>query len=70
MLILGADKKPLASFVDLDLASQATKLGDDYTAVTIKRSVEPEVYGIDPRQFYLAQDRLTPELLENISRLL
>ncbi|MCC6709177.1 MAG: HD-GYP domain-containing protein [Gammaproteobacteria bacterium] len=70
MLILGADKKPLANFVDVDLASQANKMGDDYSAVTIKRSVEPEAYGIDPRQFYLAQGRMTPELLENITRLL
>ena len=70
MLILGADKKPLANFVDIDLATQANKLGDDYTAVTIKRSVEPEAYGIDPRQFYLAQGRMTPELLDNITRLL
>jgi HD-GYP domain-containing protein (c-di-GMP phosphodiesterase class II) len=70
MLILGVDKKPLANFVDIDLATQANKLGDDYTAVTIKRSVEPEAYGIDPRQFYLAQGRMTPELLDNITRLL
>ena len=70
MLILAADKQPLASFVDLDLATQATKLGDDYSAVTIKRSVEPEAYGIEPRQFYLAQGRMTPELLDNIARLL
>lgn len=70
MLILGADKKPLANFVDIDLASQANKLGDDYSAVTIRRSVEPEAYGIDPRQFYLAQGRMTPELLDNITRLL
>jgi len=70
MLILGVDKKPLANFVDIDLATHANQLGDDYTAVTIKRSVEPEAYGIDPRQFYLAQGRMTPELLDNISRLL
>ena len=70
MLILGADKKPLANFVDMDLATQANKLGDDYTAITIKRSVEPEAHGIDPRQFYLAQGRMTPELLGNITRLL
>ena len=70
MLILGTDKKPLASFIDIDLATQATKLGDDYSAISIKRSVEPEAYGIDPRQFYLAQGRMTPELLDNIARLL
>lgn len=70
MLILDSNKKPLANFVDIDLATQANELGDDYTAVTIKRSVEPEAYGIDPRQFYLAQGRMTPELLDNITRLL
>lgn len=70
MLILGADKQPLANFVDMDLATQANKLGEDYTAITIKRSVEPEAHGIDPRQFYLAHGRMTPELLGNITRLL
>ena len=49
---------------------ESTKLGEDLSAVTIKRSVEPEAYGIDPRQFYMAQGRMTPELLDNISRLL
>ena len=70
MLILAPDKKPLSSFVDLDLAAQATKLGDEYSAITIKRSVEPGAFAIDPRQFYLAQGRMTPELLNNITRLL
>ena len=70
MLILDGNKQPLERFVDIDLASQATKLGEDISSIAIKRSVEPEAFGIDPRQFYLAQGRMTPELLQNIKRLL
>lgn len=70
MMILGPDKKPLTHFMDIDLATQASESPDGQPQVTIKCSVEPEVYGIDPRQFYLAQGRMTPELLNNITRLL
>lgn len=70
MLILDADKQPLTRFIDLDLAAVAREAGEEYSSVTIRRSVEPEAFGIDPRQFYMAKGRVTPELLSNITKLL
>ncbi len=70
MLILGVDKQPLDDFAELDLATQNKNGDHELPAVTIKRSVEPERYGIDPRQFYMAQSHITPEILRSISKLL
>ena len=69
MLILDADRQPLDPFVELDLmALPGAK--DGRGAVSIKRSVEPELFGIDPRQFYITAERMTPEILRNIALLM
>ena len=65
MLILGQDKRPLDSFPELDLMAQSPDQEED--GVVIKRSVEPEEYGIDPRQFYLSRSPMTPEILRHMS---
>jgi HD-GYP domain-containing protein (c-di-GMP phosphodiesterase class II) len=69
MLVLNAEKKPLETFVELDLMENATGTEQAGLAVAITRSVEPEQFGIDPRQFYMSSERMTPEILRNISQL-
>jgi len=69
MLILDADKQPLKPFVELDLM-ELPGAQDGREAVSIRRSVEPEQFGIDPRQFYITAERTTPEILRNIALLM
>ncbi len=69
MLILDADKRPLDPFVDVDLMEQPGAT-DGRGVVSIRRSVEPEQFGIDPRQFYITAERITPDILRNIAQLM
>lgn len=69
MLVLDAEKRPLETFVDVDLMELARDAPSHAQALSITRSVEPEEFGIDPREYYIAPERLTPEILRNISKL-
>lgn len=51
MILLGPDKTPLETFPVMDLMDPLE--GAD--PVVIKRAVEPEEYGIDPRQYYISR---------------
>lgn len=51
MLLLDANKHPLASFDTIDLYNVTND--DAGNPLDIVRSVEPGLYGIDPEQFYL-----------------
>jgi len=62
MLIFDATGQPLDPFVDLDLGCTP-----DGAGIAIKRSIEPEQLGIDPRQFYLASTRISPEVLRKLA---
>jgi putative nucleotidyltransferase with HDIG domain len=62
MLIFDATGEALDPFLDLDLATSP-----DDGSVAIKRSIEPEQLGIDPRQFYLSSKRISPELLRRLT---
>lgn len=68
LLILDAQHRRLDPCIEVDLMH--TRRDDvDATKRAIKRSVEPEQFGIDPRQFYLAPDRASPDLLRNLATL-
>ena len=69
LLVLDASKRQLEPFVELDLMEQADAR-EGPAAVSIRRSVEPEQFGLDPRQLYLSSERVAPELLRNIARLM
>lgn len=69
MLILDAGGAVFDPFVDLDLSMQPDP-GPGAEPVGIRRSVEPEQIGIDPRQYYLTTDRMTPDALRNLAALL
>lgn len=62
MLIFDATGQTLDPFVDLDLAATP-----DDGGVAIKRSIEPDHLGIDPREFYLSSTRISPEVLRNLA---
>jgi len=62
MLVLDAAGKVLDPFVDLDLSNTP-----DGGGPAIKRSIEPEHLGIDPRQFYLSSTRVSPEVLRKLA---
>ncbi len=51
MLILDKSKKPLKKFETIDMYK--TDEGEDGKPLTITRSIEPGLYGIDPTEFYL-----------------
>jgi len=51
MLLLDTNKKPYASFDIIDIYT--LEKGEDGKALNILKSVEPGIYGIDPKQFYL-----------------
>ena len=51
MLILDKNKKPYSDFTIID--TYDTETGEDGDPLNIIKSVEPGLYGIDPRQFYL-----------------
>lgn len=51
MLILDKNRKPYANFEIIDTYNIET--GEDGEPLNIVKSVEPGLYGIDPRQFYL-----------------
>ncbi len=62
MLILDATGQTLDPFVDLDLAGTP-----DGAGITIRRSIEPEQLGIDPRQFYLSSKRISPQFMRKLA---
>jgi putative nucleotidyltransferase with HDIG domain len=51
MLILDKDKEPYSKFNMIDLHSIET--GEDGNPLNILKSIDPGLYGIDPREFYL-----------------
>lgn len=51
MLILDKDKEPYSKFDVIDLHSIET--GEDGNPLNILKSIDPGLYGIDPREFYL-----------------
>ena len=51
MLLLNEKKVPLDEFITIDLFIQT--IDDDGNSLDIVRSVEPGMYGIDPKEFYL-----------------
>jgi putative nucleotidyltransferase with HDIG domain len=51
MLILDKQKKPYSKFDVIDLYS--IEKGDDGNPLEITKSIEPGLYGIDPKEFYL-----------------
>ncbi|MEM9301887.1 MAG: HD-GYP domain-containing protein [Pseudomonadota bacterium] len=50
MVLLDAEKQPLAEFFEVDLMERA-KAGD--RSISIRRGLPPSAYGIDPEDFYL-----------------
>lgn len=67
MLVLDAAKRPLDPFVELDLMEAEKTAGRD--APSIRRGVEPEQFGINPRQLYLSAERMAPQILAHLARL-
>lgn len=68
LLILDADKRKLDPFVELDLMSEEAGQNGKPVA-SIRRSVDPEQYGLDPRQLYITAERAAPEVLSKLARL-
>lgn len=51
MLLLNEEKKPLSEFKTIDLFIQT--IDDEGKSLDIVKSVEPGMYGIDPKEFYI-----------------
>jgi putative nucleotidyltransferase with HDIG domain len=51
MLLLDANKKPLTDFTSIDLFVQT--VDEEGNALDIVKSVEPGMYGVDPKGFYI-----------------
>lgn len=68
LLILDADKQPLDPFIEMDLM-EMEGASDGKATASIRRSVEPERVGIDPRQLYISAERMAPEILNHLARL-
>jgi putative nucleotidyltransferase with HDIG domain len=51
MLILDKNKKPFSKFNVIDM--HAIETGEDGNPLNILKSIDPGLYGIDPREFYL-----------------
>ncbi|MBT8436871.1 MAG: HD-GYP domain-containing protein, partial [Gammaproteobacteria bacterium] len=51
MLVLDKNKNPYPKFNMIDLHS--TETGEDGSPLNIAKSVDPGMYGIDPREFFL-----------------
>jgi putative nucleotidyltransferase with HDIG domain len=52
MIILDAQKKPLADYRVVDL-NQVSATADDQTSLWIESGLEPGAYGVDPSEYYL-----------------
>lgn len=52
MIILDADKQPLADFRVVDL-NQISPTADDPSSLWIESGLEPGAYGVDPAEYYL-----------------
>lgn len=52
MIILDADKQPLAEFRVVDL-NQISPTADDPSSLWIESGLEPGAYGVDPAEYYL-----------------
>jgi hypothetical protein len=52
MIILDADKQPLAEFRVVDL-NQISPTADDPSSLWIESGLEPGAFGVDPAEYYL-----------------